>query len=191
MRRTRLLLASMVTSGRPQHSGAGLQAVRPPSSRTRASIVSTRRVQRLKLGVPLWSVADRFDVIAVGIEHESAVVGSVILRPEPRPPVLTRACRYCCVVKGIHGCAVGAGERDIMDGGAEHTLLDPEIIRLARVSKPYSGDAVLHNQLVTERGQINHTPQTSASSTSSSGSSWPSVVKKRTFGYLSVCTVEE
>jgi hypothetical protein len=43
------------------------------------------------------------------------------------------------------------GERDV-DGSARCTLSDPEV-RLARLSETYSGDVVLPDQLVAERGE--------------------------------------
>jgi hypothetical protein len=96
-------------------------------------------------------MADRFDVVAVWIKDISAVVGRVILGSKPGLPVIAPAGRDSCLVEGVYGSTVFAGERDV-DGRAHFTLPDPEI-RLARLSEPYAGDVVLHDQLVAEGGQ--------------------------------------
>src|ERR671920_236956 len=93
-------------------------------------------------------MADRFNVVAVGIENEGAVVGRMVLRTEPGTTVSPPARRDSSLVEGVHSRAVVASECD-MDGGAERTLPDPEI-RLIRLSEPHTGDVVLHDQLVAE-----------------------------------------
>jgi hypothetical protein len=80
-------------------------------------------------------VADRFDIVAVGIEDVGPVVDRMVFGAKPRPSVVASVRR----------------DGRLVDGGG-HTFSDPEV-RLARPPEPRSGDVVLNDQLVAERGQ--------------------------------------
>jgi hypothetical protein len=95
-------------------------------------------------------VADRFDIVAVGIEDVGPVVDRMVLGAKPRPSVVASVRRDGRLVEGIHGGAIAGGDGDVDGGG--HTFSDPEV-RLARPPEPRSGDVVLNDQLVAERGQ--------------------------------------
>jgi hypothetical protein len=48
-------------------------------------------------------MADRFDVMPVGIENERTIVASVISRPEARLAVIVTSGSQCCCVEAIDG----------------------------------------------------------------------------------------
>jgi hypothetical protein len=72
-------------------------------------------------------VADRFDVVAVGIEHERAVVVGVVLRTQPRRAVVLPAGGQCCAVEGIDAGAILGGDRDVQRLVQLAFAADPEV----------------------------------------------------------------
>src|SRR5689334_18964702 len=69
-------------------------------------------------GAPFLSarVTDRFDVVAVGVEHERAVVRRVVVLADPGPTVVVAARLEPGGVEGVDGRAVRAVERDVRAG---------------------------------------------------------------------------
>ena len=58
-------------------------------------------------------VADRLDVVAIGVEHERSVVVGVVDLAHPRPPLSVAAGRERGGVEGIDHLPVLGGERDV------------------------------------------------------------------------------
>jgi len=61
-------------------------------------------------------VTDRLDAMAVGIEHEGAVIVGVILRPEPRRAVVAPAGGERRRMERAHRRAVGRTEAEMRAG---------------------------------------------------------------------------
>src|SRR3954451_13281073 len=103
-------------------------------------------------------VANRLDVVAVRVEHEGAVIGRVIMRPNAGRPVVAPARRDRRLVELVHRGAVLCQDRDMHRLVQRALAADPEI-RLA-VGAEAGGRIVsglllrdLHDQAVAERGQ--------------------------------------
>src|SRR5258706_16162515 len=62
-------------------------------------------------------LADGFDVVAVGIEDERAVVGRVVFRSRTGLPVVASAVRDGGGVEGVHRHPTPAGEGHVDGGG--------------------------------------------------------------------------
>ena len=75
-------------------------------------------------------VADGLDVVAVGIEHERAVVVRVILRAQARRAVVLAAGRERCAVERIDAGAILGHDRDVQRLLQLAFAADPEV-RLA------------------------------------------------------------
>lgn len=61
-------------------------------------------------------MTNRLDAMTVGIQHESAVVVGVILRPKPGRAVVAPPGRERCHVKSVNRGAVGSEEADVRAG---------------------------------------------------------------------------
>src|SRR5918998_3506473 len=96
-------------------------------------------------------MADRFDVVAVRIEHKCPIVVPMVLRAKPGTAVVAPTHRYGRLMEGINGCALIGSKRD-MEGLAWLALADPEI-GLAPPPEPRCREAGFHDQLVTQRGE--------------------------------------
>ena len=77
----------------------------------------------------LRALADGFDVVAIEVAEEHAVVGRVVLRPQARCVEDLNSCGFGCCAHGVNGCAVLGRERDVrfvtrFGGGAR---ADPEV----------------------------------------------------------------
>src|SRR5215510_3703396 len=104
-------------------------------------------------------VADRLDVVAVGIEHESAVVVGVIVRPQPRRAVVLATGGERRAMEGVDRGAVLGGDGDVEDASQTSFAADPEIglavgpeARRRRLALGMLA-ADLHDQAVAERRQ--------------------------------------
>src|SRR6478736_1486012 len=71
-------------------------------------------------------VADGFDVVAVWIAHEGAVVMRVVLRAQARCAAVGGAGGERRGVKRVHDCARRRGERDVQAAARGLTSADPE-----------------------------------------------------------------
>ena len=60
-----------------------------------------------------WGVADSFDAVAVGVEHERTVVACMVLRPQARSTVIATAAGQRRVVKRDDGIAIARQETDM------------------------------------------------------------------------------
>ena len=78
------------------------------------------------LGFLFWPMADRFNVVAVRIEDEGAVVVPMVLGANPRTTVVARTRRDGRLMEGINSSAVIGSKRDV-EGLAWLALADPEI----------------------------------------------------------------
>src|SRR5438046_6528318 len=63
--------------------------------------------------VLLRLVADRFDIVAVGIRHERGVVGGVVVGPEPGPAIVLPARGHGGGVERVHRRPVLRREGDV------------------------------------------------------------------------------
>src|SRR5882762_9078547 len=91
------IVASWVQIRRNAPASAGITA-----SSSRNSARPARRTGSLYIFFPLhWSMTDRFDVVAVGIEHKSTVVIGVIVRADAWGAVVLAACRKRRTVERI------------------------------------------------------------------------------------------
>src|SRR5258708_35635983 len=68
--------------------------------------VSARRHADARAGLRLLAVADRLDVVAVGIEDERPIVVFVIMPTQPRWPVVLSPGRERRLLKLLHGFPV-------------------------------------------------------------------------------------
>jgi len=102
-------------------------------------------------------VADRFDVVAVGIEYEGAVVVGVILRAQPRPAVVLAAGGDGGAIEGVDGGAVLGGDGDVNAAIEAALVADPEIGLSvgAEAGSDVSAAGLwdLHDERVAERRQ--------------------------------------
>ena len=94
-------------------------------------------------------MADRFDVVAVAIEHERAVIVRMILRAQSRRAVVLAARSDRRIVEGFHRGAVRCDERDVALA-CSLALRDPEIGPLC--AQP-NRDAKVHLHFVSKRRQ--------------------------------------
>ena len=60
-----------------------------------------------------WGVADSFDAVAVGVEHERTVVACMVLRPQARSTVIATAVGQRRVVNRGDGIAIARQETDM------------------------------------------------------------------------------
>src|ERR1700748_1823831 len=72
----------------------------------------------------LGTVADRFDIVAIGVDHKGTVIVGVVMRAQPRRAVVLSTGGKCSAIKGIHGCAARCKKRDVSAVGFAGT--DPE-----------------------------------------------------------------
>src|SRR5262245_24441714 len=86
----------------------------------------------------LRAVADRLDVVPVGIEDEGAVVARVVLGARARCAVVSPACRQRQAVENADAGPVLAAECDVEPRGGR-ALLDPEA-QLASACEAGAGD---------------------------------------------------
>ena len=88
----------------------------------------------------LAGVADRLDVVALGVADEGAVVGRVVLRPQPRLVERLGAGGQRLGVPGPHGRGVGGAEGDVHLAVGPDAVegADPEVGPLGAVA---DGDA--------------------------------------------------
>src|SRR6202171_2681932 len=77
-------------------------------------------------GLRLLAVANRFDVVAIGIKDERPIVVFVIMRAQPRWPVVLSPGRERRPVKLVHGFPVLRGEGDVGAGLRSVSQADPE-----------------------------------------------------------------
>src|SRR5437764_4025512 len=69
-------------------------------------------------------VTDGFDIVAIGIEHEGAIIIRMIMRPEARRTMIAPARFHCRRVEGVDLRASLDGEGDM--GPLPHALLVPD-----------------------------------------------------------------
>src|SRR4029453_6954962 len=74
-----------------------------------------------------WRVADGFDVVAVGIEHECAVIVRVVVRANTGSAVVAAAGRHGCLIKSVHRGTVLRHDRDMERLVQPAFAADPEI----------------------------------------------------------------
>src|SRR5687768_6346081 len=74
----------------------------------------------------LGPVRYRLDVVAVGIEHEGAVVGRVVVRPQTGSAVVAAAGGDRRLVECVHGGPIGAGEGNVQRA-RQASIRDPEL----------------------------------------------------------------
>jgi hypothetical protein len=60
-----------------------------------------------------WGVADSFDAVAVGVEHECRVVACMVLQPQAGSTVIAAAVGQRRVVKRGDGIAIARQETDM------------------------------------------------------------------------------
>jgi len=70
-------------------------------------------VQLGRSGWLLAEVANRFDVVAVGISYETAVVIGVVLGPQSRRVEYLGAGLFGCLEEGVHRGSIGRAECDV------------------------------------------------------------------------------
>ena len=58
-------------------------------------------------------MADRLDIVAVGVQHEGAIVIGVILRPETRRAIVATARRHGGLMKGVDLGPVAGDKGDV------------------------------------------------------------------------------
>src|SRR6185437_16351471 len=104
-------------------------------------------------------MAHRLDVVAIGIEHEGAVVVRMILWTQTRRAIVAGAGGECRAIKGVDGTAVIGGDRNVQRRLEPAFAADPEI-GLALLAESGSGASAvsmvrpyLHDQRVAERRQ--------------------------------------
>ena len=79
-------------------------------------------------------MAHRLDIVAVGIEHEGAVIVRVIVRPQSRRAVILAAGRERGAMEGVDRGAALGGDRDMQDALEPAFAADPEV-RLALLAE--------------------------------------------------------
>ena len=60
-----------------------------------------------------WGVADSFDAVAVGVEHERTVVARMVLQPQARSTIVAATVGQRRVVKRGDGIAIARQETDM------------------------------------------------------------------------------
>ena len=75
-------------------------------------------------------VADPLDVVAIGIEHEGAVIVRVILRPQSRCAIVLAAGRERGAVEGVDRGAILGGDRNVKNAPQSAFTADPENVEL-------------------------------------------------------------
>src|SRR5258707_11266987 len=88
--------------------------------------VSVRRHADARAGLRLLAVADRLDVVAVGVKDERPIVVFVIMRAQPRWPVVLSPGRERRAVKLLHGFPILGREGDVGTGLRSVSEADPE-----------------------------------------------------------------
>src|SRR5687767_14744524 len=91
--------------------------------RTRSADSAEGRASRRRM-------ADRLDVMAVGIEHEGRVIIRMVVRPQPRRAVVPAAGRQRRAMERVYGGAILGHDRDMQRLLELALAADPEI-RLA------------------------------------------------------------
>jgi hypothetical protein len=71
-------------------------------------------------------VTDRFEVVAIGIDHERPVVVRVVVRPQARFAIVGRPAVQSSPVKGVDGAVVRSGKRDMKAGRFGGVGVDPQ-----------------------------------------------------------------
>src|SRR5690349_4749636 len=102
-------------------------------------------------------MANRLDVVAVGVEHERPIIIRMIMRPQARRAIVLAAGGDRCAVERIDCRAVIRRNRDMYDALEAAFAADPEV-RLAVATEADCGASALrlgklHDQAVAERGQ--------------------------------------
>src|SRR5690606_25378999 len=92
----------------------------------RSLVQSLSRGLAIRRGSGAGDVADRFDVVAVGVQHEGAVVIGMIMGPQARCAVVAAARGKSFAMEGIDQCARGNRERDMRAAGPL-AVADPEV----------------------------------------------------------------
>src|SRR5262249_44718548 len=106
----------------------------------------------------LCRVANGFDVMSVGIEHEGAVVIGVVMRTQPGAAVVAPAGSYGGGVERVHQGAAGDAKSDVNRRPVRSPGCDPEI-RLGRdaepgdIGAPALGRGKLDEQRIADRRQ--------------------------------------
>src|SRR3982074_1075544 len=77
-------------------------------------------------GLPLLAVANRFDVVAIGIKDKRPIVVFVIMRAQPRWPVILSSGCERRLVKLLHGFPVLGREGDVGAGLQSVSQANPE-----------------------------------------------------------------
>src|SRR4029079_16069786 len=80
----------------------------------------------------------RLDVVAIGVEHEGAVVVRMILRTQDGCAIVAGAGRECRAIKSVDGTAGIGGDRNVQRGLEPAFAADPEI-GLALLAESGSG----------------------------------------------------
>jgi len=94
-------------------------------------------------------VTDGFDIVAVRVEHECAIVVVVVLRPQARWAVVASARRHRRAMKCVDLRTGLRAKRDVHTWRIRHALADPEI-GFGRHAE--SGELFeFHQQAVAER----------------------------------------
>src|SRR6266849_8664740 len=88
--------------------------------------ISVRRHADGRSGLRLLAVADRLDVVAVGIKDERPILVFVIMRAQPRWSVVLSPGRQRRPVKLLHGFPVLGREGDVGSGLPGVSVADPE-----------------------------------------------------------------
>ena len=97
---------------------------------------ATWALSQRRLGMSaLGRVANRFDVMSVGIEHEGAVVMGVVMRTQPGAAVVAPAGSYGGSVERVDQGATGDAKSDVNRRPVRSAGCDPEI-RLGGTPNP-------------------------------------------------------
>src|SRR5215475_4930568 len=101
-------------------------------------------------------MADGLDVVAVGVEHEGAVVIGVIVRSQPRRAVVFAAGLERCRIKGINGIAILGREGEVHASFDGLAAADPKLRAslgaksgLVFAARLLGGD--LHQEVIAQR----------------------------------------
>ena len=76
--------------------------------------------------LPRWRAANRFDIVAVGIEHKSSVIVRVVVWADPGLSVVFAAGRDGFLIKPVDGRPVLCGKGDMRSGLRYIAYSDPE-----------------------------------------------------------------
>src|SRR5450755_3415827 len=98
-----------------------------------AHAASNRQILRNDIGIPRLSrrVADRLDVVPIGVQNKGAIVVGMVLRARSRSSVVPAACSHRRPIERVDLCARFGAKRDVDGRHVRLALTDPEV-RLGR-----------------------------------------------------------